>query len=88
MQTKIRIKFVDGTQLEKVFPSTDKIKAVYVFVRSCLREDVRPIKFILCMTFLLRTHFNLTLTSQINPRNVTLRFPTSKSEISRWQSFN
>jgi tether containing UBX domain for GLUT4 len=88
VQTKIRIKFVDGIQLEKVFPSTDKIKAVYAFVRSCLREDVRPIKFILCMIFFLRTLFNLTLTSQTNPRNVTSRYLISKSEISRWQSFS
>ncbi|TFK40098.1 hypothetical protein BDQ12DRAFT_483391 [Crucibulum laeve] len=46
-QTTIRIRFTDRTQLEKVFPSTDKIRSVYAFVRSCLREDVRPIKFIL-----------------------------------------
>ncbi|KJA13438.1 hypothetical protein HYPSUDRAFT_73008 [Hypholoma sublateritium FD-334 SS-4] len=46
-QTNIRIKFTDRTQLEKSFPSTNKIRAVYAFVRSCLREDVKPIKFIL-----------------------------------------
>ncbi|KAF9469041.1 hypothetical protein BDZ94DRAFT_1317593 [Collybia nuda] len=45
--TTIRIKFTDRTQLERVFPSTDKIKSVYAFVRDCLREDVKPIKFIL-----------------------------------------
>ncbi|TFK47748.1 hypothetical protein OE88DRAFT_1635785 [Heliocybe sulcata] len=45
--TRIRVKFPDGTQLEKSFPSTDRIKSVYVFVRSCLRDDVKPIKFIL-----------------------------------------
>ncbi|KAF5392184.1 hypothetical protein D9757_001371 [Collybiopsis confluens] len=45
--TRIRIKFTDGTQLEKVFPSTDKIKSIYAFVRNSLREDVKPIKFIL-----------------------------------------
>ncbi|THV02762.1 hypothetical protein K435DRAFT_817491 [Dendrothele bispora CBS 962.96] len=45
--TTIRIRFTDRTQLEKVFPSTDKIKSVYAFVRSSLREDVKPIKFIL-----------------------------------------
>ena len=38
----------DRTALEKVFPSTDNIKSVYAFVRSCLREDVKPIKFVLC----------------------------------------
>ena len=47
-QTRIRVKFPDRTQLEKVFPSTDKIKSVYAFTRNSLREDVKPIKFILC----------------------------------------
>jgi len=46
-QTTIRVRFTDRTQLEKVFPSTDKIRSVYAFVRGCLREDVMPIKFIL-----------------------------------------
>lgn len=46
-ETRIRVKFPDGTQLEKVFPSSDKIKSVYAFVRNSLREDVKPIKFIL-----------------------------------------
>ncbi|KAJ3716164.1 hypothetical protein C8R42DRAFT_679736 [Lentinula raphanica] len=45
--TTIRVRFTDRTQLEKVFPSTDKIKSVYAFVRNSLREDVKPIKFIL-----------------------------------------
>lgn len=39
---------MDGTQLERSFPSTNKIRLVYAFVRGCLREDVQPIKFILC----------------------------------------
>ncbi|PPQ96239.1 hypothetical protein CVT26_005566 [Gymnopilus dilepis] len=47
-QTTIRVKFMDQTQLEKTFPSTNKIKSVYAFVRGCLREDVKPIKFVLC----------------------------------------
>lgn len=46
-QTTIRVRFTDRTQLEKIFPSTDKIRSVYAFVRNCLREDVKPIKFIL-----------------------------------------
>ncbi|KAJ3513091.1 hypothetical protein NLJ89_g3139 [Agrocybe chaxingu] len=46
-ETRIRIKFTDGTQLEKSFPSTSKIRVVYAFVRSCLREDTKPIKFVL-----------------------------------------
>ncbi|KAF9243563.1 hypothetical protein BU15DRAFT_43092 [Melanogaster broomeanus] len=45
--TTIRIRFSDRTQLEKIFPSTDKIRSVYAFVRSSLRDDVKPIKFIL-----------------------------------------
>jgi hypothetical protein len=48
-QTTLRIRFPDQTQLEKVFQSTEKIRSVYAFVRSCLREDVKPVKFILCM---------------------------------------
>jgi len=45
--TTIRIRFTDRTQLEKTFPSTDKIRSVYAFVRSSLRDDVKPVKFIL-----------------------------------------
>lgn len=33
--------------MEKSFPSTDKIRSVYAFVRSSLRDDVKQIKFIL-----------------------------------------
>ncbi|KAM5544612.1 hypothetical protein V8D89_001510 [Ganoderma adspersum] len=46
-QTTIRVRFPDFTVLEKTFPSTDKIKSVYAFVRGSLREDVKPIKFVL-----------------------------------------
>jgi len=46
-ETTIRIRFADQTQLEKVFPSTSNIRSVYAFVRACLREDIKPIKFIL-----------------------------------------
>ncbi|KAF7296656.1 UBX domain-containing protein [Mycena chlorophos] len=45
--TTIRIRFADGTQLEKVFPSNSKIRLIYAFVRSSLREDVQPTKFVL-----------------------------------------
>ncbi|GJE85667.1 Ubiquitin regulatory domain X-containing protein [Phanerochaete sordida] len=48
--TTIRIRFTDRTQLEKTFPSTDKIRSVYAFVRNLLREDVKPIKFVLYQT--------------------------------------
>jgi tether containing UBX domain for GLUT4 len=47
-QTTIRVRFGDLTQLEKVFPSSSKIRAVYAFVRDALREDIKPIKFVLC----------------------------------------
>ena len=50
IKTTIRIRFTDRTQLEKTFPSTDKIRSVYAFVRSSLRDDVKPVKFILCMS--------------------------------------
>ncbi|TBU52524.1 hypothetical protein BD310DRAFT_940046 [Dichomitus squalens] len=46
-QTTIRVRFPDRTALEKVFSSSENIKSVYAFVRSCLREDVKPIKFVL-----------------------------------------
>jgi len=45
--TTIRVRFTDRTQLEKVFPSNSKIRAVYAFVRDSLREDVKPVKFVL-----------------------------------------
>jgi len=45
--TRIRVRFPDRTQLERVFPSTDRIKSVYAFVRELLRDDVKPVKFIL-----------------------------------------
>ncbi|KAG6369395.1 hypothetical protein JVT61DRAFT_14927 [Boletus reticuloceps] len=45
--TTIRIRFSDRTQLEKAFPSSEKIRSVYAFVRASLRDDVKPIKFIL-----------------------------------------
>ncbi|KAJ6584558.1 hypothetical protein B0H19DRAFT_1105553 [Mycena capillaripes] len=45
--TTIRIKFTDCTQLEKVFPSSSKMRAVYAFVRGSLSEDVKPVKFVL-----------------------------------------
>jgi tether containing UBX domain for GLUT4 len=41
--------FPDRTQLEKVFPSSSKIRTIYAFVRDSLREDVKSVKFILCM---------------------------------------
>ncbi|KIK94221.1 hypothetical protein PAXRUDRAFT_828214 [Paxillus rubicundulus Ve08.2h10] len=45
--TTIRIRFSDQTQLEKIFLSSDKIRSVYAFVRSSLRDDVKPTKFVL-----------------------------------------
>jgi len=48
--TTIRVMFSDRTQLQKTFPSSDKIRSVYAFVRTSLREDVKPIKFILYQT--------------------------------------
>ncbi|KDQ15873.1 hypothetical protein BOTBODRAFT_274668 [Botryobasidium botryosum FD-172 SS1] len=48
--TTIRVKFPDQTQLEKVFPSTNTIKAIYAFVRNSLTEEAKPIKFVLYQT--------------------------------------
>ncbi|KAF7293989.1 UBX domain-containing protein [Mycena kentingensis (nom. inval.)] len=45
--TTIRIRFTDGTILQKVFPSTSKIRVVYAFVREALREETKPVKFVL-----------------------------------------
>ncbi|GAA5891897.1 hypothetical protein JCM6882_007398 [Rhodosporidiobolus microsporus] len=39
-QTRIRIRFADRSQLEGVFPSTDKLVHLYEFVRLALREDM------------------------------------------------
>jgi hypothetical protein len=69
-QTTIRVKFPDQTQLEKKFPSTDKIRSIYAFVRGCLRDDVKPIKFILCSSFsssLLPLLLNVEVNIQTNP---------------------
>ncbi|CAE6516186.1 unnamed protein product [Rhizoctonia solani] len=43
----IRIRFHNQMQLEKSFPSTNKIKSVYAFVRDCLSEEAKSIKFVL-----------------------------------------
>ncbi|KAJ6519288.1 hypothetical protein C8R45DRAFT_950870 [Mycena sanguinolenta] len=45
--TTIRIRFTDRTQLEKVFPSSNKIRSIYAFVRDSLSDDVKPVKFVL-----------------------------------------
>lgn len=70
LQTTIRVRFSDRTQLEKAFPSTSKIRAVYAFVRGTLREDVKPIKFVLCEFAPpgpLRVVLNLVTTDQTPP---------------------
>ena len=68
------MRFLDLTQLEQTFPSSSKIRAVYAFVRDCLREDVKPIKFILC-AFLVRPHTDF--------KNSKLQRPTHRPVISR-----
>ena len=37
-----------SSRLKMALPLSSKIRAVYAFVRDCLRDDVKPIKFILC----------------------------------------
>ncbi|EJU04572.1 hypothetical protein DACRYDRAFT_75437 [Dacryopinax primogenitus] len=46
-RTTIRIRFPDRTMLERTFSSEEKIRSVYKFVRDCLTEEAKPIKFIL-----------------------------------------
>lgn len=46
-QCTIRIRFHNQMQLEKTFPSTNKIKSVYAFVRDCLNDETKSIKFVL-----------------------------------------
>jgi tether containing UBX domain for GLUT4 len=38
-------------QLEKAFPSSSKIKPIYSFVRDCLNEEAKSIKFVLCTRY-------------------------------------
>ncbi|KAG6334116.1 hypothetical protein ID866_4978 [Astraeus odoratus] len=45
--TTVRVRFSDRTQLEKTFPSSDRIRSVYAFVHSSLRDDVKPVDFVL-----------------------------------------
>lgn len=45
--TTIRIRFSDRTQLEKTFPSTERIQSIYTFVHSSLHDDVKPVNFML-----------------------------------------
>ena len=73
------MRFPDCTQLEKTFPSSGKIRSVYAFVRDSLREDVKPIKFVLCASDIyLSTHppihpifvFNFILGAHARPPSV------------------
>ncbi|TEB34443.1 hypothetical protein FA13DRAFT_1772389 [Coprinellus micaceus] len=49
-ETRIRVKFPDQTQLERKFATTDKIREVYKFVRGCLSEEGKKVKFIIYQT--------------------------------------
>ncbi|GAA5965581.1 hypothetical protein JCM21900_005164 [Sporobolomyces salmonicolor] len=46
-QTRIRIRFADRSQLEGVFPSTDKLVHLYEFVRLSLSDEARSVPFLL-----------------------------------------
>ncbi|GAA5866012.1 hypothetical protein JCM1840_003374 [Sporobolomyces johnsonii] len=46
-QTRIRIRFADRSQLEGVFPSTDKLVHIYEFVRLALSDEARAVPFLL-----------------------------------------
>lgn len=47
-QTRVRVRFGDRSQLEGIFPSTDKLVHLYEFVKLALREDLRETPFLLC----------------------------------------
>ena len=85
-QTTIRVKFADRSMLEKTFPSSDKIKSVYAFVRGSLREDVKPIKFVLCtlslpQSLVLRSHMHLA--HKTSPHlNASTKSPIPRSATS------
>ncbi|SCZ97827.1 BZ3500_MvSof-1268-A1-R1_Chr3-3g06396 [Microbotryum saponariae] len=49
-QTRIRVRFADRSQLEGVFPSTDKMVAIYEFVKLALSEEIRQTPFLLYQT--------------------------------------
>ncbi|GAA6024497.1 hypothetical protein JCM11491_004836 [Sporobolomyces phaffii] len=46
-QTRVRIRFSDRSQLEGIFPSTDKLVHVYEFVKLALDEPRRETSFLL-----------------------------------------
>ncbi|GAA5916202.1 uncharacterized protein JCM6883_000688 [Sporobolomyces salmoneus] len=46
-QTRVRVRFGDRSQLEGIFPSTDKLIHLYEFVKLALREDLRETPFLL-----------------------------------------
>ena len=48
VQTRIRVRFADRSQLEGVFPSTDKMIHIYEFVRLAIAENHRAKPFMLC----------------------------------------
>lgn len=48
LQTRIRVRFADRSQLEGVLPSTDKLIAIYEFVKLALAEEHRAKPFLLC----------------------------------------
>ena len=77
-QTTIRVRFPDRTQLEKTFLSTEKIRAVYAFVRGTLRDDVKPIKFVLCEPNLVRGCRYLTLPTDQTPPKRELKVSDPK----------
>jgi len=62
VQSTIRVRFSDRTQIEKTFPSTNPISFVYAFIRSSLREDVKSVKFTLCWNPLSSSRFVLIIT--------------------------
>lgn len=56
--------------LAKTFPSSDKIKSVYAFVRGSLREDARVHKFVLCTSLSTMDTTKADIIQFINPSNI------------------
>lgn len=56
LQTRIRVRFGNRSMLEGVFPSTDKLGAIYEFVKASLAEEVKQERFVLCLYFSLSSN--------------------------------
>lgn len=70
-QTRIRVRFADRSQLEGVLPSTDKLIAIYEFVKLALAPEHRARPFVLCSLLglsLSRSQLTFSSADQTPPR--------------------